>query len=263
MKKRFSKTLLACALGLASVAAMAAPFNPFTVAEGSVPGAVANTFVADKITGNYDEVITFSGSAFNVSLLWNAGQFVDAGLPVANQLGAITANQYGLYALYQAAGTFATAGGITTFTTTPGGSLNVYIDPLSNTTFTAPGTGSTPWTTGATGDDYIIATGTALSGTGQLDPLLPTCGGGGINCGSFGTETSFGLTAAGSSFFTLPLPFYNLSFQSGQLDTFLLTGTQTITGSLDATFATPEPGTVVLIGLGLLGLCLGRRKSAK
>jgi hypothetical protein len=214
------------------------------------------------------EVITFSGNSFNASLLWNAGQFVanDGTTPVASQLGGSSANQYGMYALYQASGTFSSSGGRTTFNFTQGtGTLSVFLDPNSNTTFNQPANGSSPWTVGNGGDDVLIATGTPTSGQGTLDPTLSTCtggGGAGINCGSFGATSTWSLTTAGSAYFTSPNPFFNVSFQSGQLNNFSPTGTQVINGSLDVVFgsnAVPEPASIAIIGLGLLGLGMSRR----
>jgi hypothetical protein len=272
MKKAFGKTLFAClmtgALTMASAGASAAIFADFIVNEGSVNKAKEHLVSADKITGNYNEVITFNrDNTFNVSLLWQAGQFVgDNGAhPVASQLGSLSKEQYQLYALFQGSGTVSTSGGVSTFSFIPAGSLQVFIDPNSNTKFTEPLTGSTTFKRTANGDDYLIATGVPTFGKGTLDPSLSTCGGDqGINCGSFGSSTTFELTDAGKEYFISPNPFYNVSFQSGQLNNFQVLGTQSINGSLDVVFnsTVPEPSTVALAGLGLIGLAFSRRRQA-
>lgn len=264
---------VAASLGFASSSVMAQAFPDFVVNESSIDGALARTFTADKITGNYVEVITFNANnTFDVSLRFNAGQFVanDGSSPVASQLGGVSSNQYQLYALYQGSGTVTTTSAGTTFNFTPGGSLNVFSDSLSDTTFGQPANGRTAFSTANTADDRRLAFGQPISGQGTLTPSASTCsagGGSGINCGSFGTGTTFNLTDDGRNYFVAPTPFYQLSFQSGQLNNFNLSGTQVINGSLDIIFnrsnVVPEPGSVALVGLGLIGLMMGRRRNKK
>ena len=281
MKVLLSKKMIAgaaAALSLfATAGAQAAELFPdFKV---NAPGQ-ATPFTADKITGNYTEVATFNeqNGTFTVSLLWIAGQFVsdDGSAPYTSSESGL-GSDYGLYATYKASGTFFRDGVETIFQFTPGtGSFKLFLDQNNDSTsinrvkqFTNPtsGTGDFGFVANQVDDDIVLANGKALAGEGNLDPTLGTCksGTGPINCGSFGSTTSFNLTAAGMNFFIDPRPFYNLSFQAGQLNNFSPTGTQTINGSLDVVFGVPEPTSLGLLGLGLLGLgaAANRRKQAK
>ena len=52
---------------------------------------------------------------------------------------------------------------------------------------------------------------------------------------------------------------------SGQLNNFEVSGTQTINGSFDVVFKNnvPEPSSIALMGLGFIGLGFAGRKKAK
>ena len=270
-------TLVAAGAAFAATSVQAVVFPDFTV--NPAPYSAKAPFVADKITGNYVEDFTFvpssaSAGSFNVSLLFNAGQFVkdDGATPLTAAVTGLNFD-YGLYALFMGSGTYSTTANITTFNVTPGsGSFNVFIDQGANNTFANPGmSGTTSFVAtnpSGPGDIQIVQNGIAVAGSGRIDGNNAGCGigagGGGINCGSFGQTTNFPLTLAGSAFFFDPKPFYGLSFQSGQLnniDPALLT--QRINGSLDVVFAAvPEPTSLALVGLSLLGLCFVQRRKS-
>lgn len=271
-KKTLSSAAVAAALAGLSVAANAAVFPDFTVDRDLNP-ATSNSFVADKITGNYVEVITFAPSSqttgsFSYKLRWVAGQFVtDDGTTPLDSFDTGLGSTYRLYALVSGSGTYSRSGFATTFITNPGGSLDFIYDPLLGaTSFSFSGaaiTAANIFTRANAGDDKpLLASGSAISGSGTLDPSLSTCVSG-INCGSFGQESSIALNADGAKFFTAPSPFYTLAFNSGQLNNFNVSGTQVINGSLDVVFAkVPEPTSVALVGLALLGAGVATRRSA-
>lgn len=263
MKKIIARPLLtcvlaaSCALSVQSAMAQTTVFPDFTVN----PTGTTPNFVADKITGNYVEIANFSANGtFTANLYWKGAAFVsnDGQTQLnANTTGLTT--DYGLYALYTANGTFSTSGTQTNFNFIPGtGSLSFWLDPDNNTNYVA-GSGN-DFVGAFTDDDIRLADGNPLSGNGFLDPANPECGTG-IFCGAFGSTTTFELTnPSGTGFFVAPSPFYELSFQSGQLDNFDPSGRQVLNGSLDVVFNVPEPASVGLLGLGLVALSLSRRR---
>jgi len=247
-------------LALSGASFAAATYPDFTVDTSALGGGGSlGTFVSNDISGQYHETLTFtSASTFSVSLDFTAQGFnyddTDGNLSTsldASQTGL--GSNYKLLALFDGTGTYSTTDGVTTFALTPGGTFSLSYDAGTAATFSAPATVGGAYTINANGDVITeLATGAGLTGNGSVNCTAPNL------CGAFGQQTSFALTAAGSSFFVSPTPFYSLNLQSGQLEGFPVVEGSTVTsaGSLNAVFASavPEPSSFAMMGLALAGL---------
>ena len=251
---------------LSAGSALAAPlYAPFTFTPGVGEQGTLTSFVANDIGGQYFETFTAtSATDFAVSLVFNADSFkyVDTNPALSQFFNASQTglgSNYGLYALFQATGTYTTTATGTSFTITPGGTFSFFMDKDLNTTFTAPATGTSLYSRTLFGDDILLASGQAVTGTGvpAAGPNLS---------GAFGQMTTFNLTPAGMAVFTAPVPFYNFSLQSGQFTDFPIQvgATTTLTGTLNARFINvPEPMGLALAGMALVAAGLATRAGRK
>jgi hypothetical protein len=268
MKQNFKKAILVAAvaggLGLAGTAAMAAGL-PVTIDESSVVGAVPNIFNANQLSGQYDEVFTAtSASTFVTEAIFNAGGWFQNAAPVSTQVNAFGAGGYGLYAKFASTGSFGpAAGGGTTFL---GGTgiIELWSDADKNTNYDVKTSaiGSIANLTLVSGaasitDDRRLGFATLLrAGEGTAQP--------GLANGNF--ELVFGgftLDPDGLNYFIAPNPFYMVLDLNGNFQSFVPsagTSIQLLGNSANAFFTVPEPSTLALAGMALLGFAGASRR---
>lgn len=263
MKTSFSKNLIATAIAGAaafvSTSAMATTFPPFSVSQAD--NGIASVTNTEELTGAYNLYVTFtSATTYTETLLWQLTAFYN---PDTAKTVAIAPNQ-DIFALFQGNGTFSTSGGTTTFTQNVGSNaglgLELFQDFGNNVSFSLPPAGTTSFISYAANGDTIneLATGNSLVGSGN-----ETCTTSGKNCGSFGVTTSFSLTSFGLNYFVSPVPFYNMEFTNAVFNGVPTTvgTTAVLNGVEDATFNIPEPTSLALIGLGLMGFAFRSKKA--
>lgn len=256
----------ACALAFAANS-YAAPL--FTVQEGAIPEALPNLVTADKLTLRYEAFINqTAGGSFTETGYFDATSLVLGNAAVGSQLNFdedLLGNGYALYGKFSVSGNISFVG-TTALATFNSGSFELFSDFNQDTTKTIGAGGTTTYA--FTGDDSLLGSSdVVLSGSQANVPLVgQQAASGGSYIINYGDLV---LTPQGSAYFISPSPFYLVVSVSGENESFnppLTAGDyQGIAqGDASAVFvAVPEPATVALLGLGLLGMGISLRRKTK